>query len=278
MRASGFKSRSFDALRGLFGQRHARRSALHHFADSEPARLCGCVSQAGLSGVGGGENLRLAETGLVAARIDTGEDRPATRGPVRIPPQSGVAFTLRRGEVLRVTDPLGEQVSDLYAFKQDDLDCSLSSGRSIDYASKIYFSTGDVLYSNDSRRMFTILEDRVGRHDFLLTPCSQEMFEILYKHEGHHPSCFENLYTPLAAYGVKPSQIGTTFNIFMKVDVEPDGAVRVKPPISKAGDFVELRADMDLVCALTACSAEQSNNGTFKPIDFEIIQRPCAGD
>ena len=29
--------------------------------------------------------------------------------------------------------------------------------------------------------MFTILEDRVGRHDFLLTPCSPETFEILYE-------------------------------------------------------------------------------------------------
>jgi uncharacterized protein len=28
---------------------------------------------------------------------------------------------------------------------------------------------------------------------------------------------------------------------------------------------------MDLLCGLTACSAEGSNNGTFKPIDWEII-------
>jgi uncharacterized protein len=56
------------------------------------------------------------------------------------------------------------------------------------YASKIYLTQGDLLYSNDSRIMFKILEDQVGRHDFLLTPCSQEMFKILYRHEGHHPS------------------------------------------------------------------------------------------
>lgn len=196
----------------------------------------------------------------------------AARGPRRIPPQSGTAFKLKQGDILRVTDPLGEQVSDLFAFKDGDLACSLSSGRSIDYASKIYLSTGDVLYANDSRPMFTIGEDKVGRHDFLLTPCSQEMFEILYHHHGHHPSCFENLYTSLAAFGVRPEQIGTTFNIFMKVDVGPDGQVRVDVPPSKAGDYVELHAEMDLICALTACSAENSNNGSFKPIDYEIIR------
>lgn len=194
---------------------------------------------------------------------------------VRINAQSGVAFKIRRSEILRISDPYGEQVADLFAFKDGDLACSLSSGRSIDYASKIYLTTGDVLYANDSRHMFTIVADTVGRHDFLLTPCSQEMFEILYKHQGHHPSCFENLYTAFAKFDVRPEQIGTTFNVFMNVGVSPAGAVRVETPMSKPGDYIELRADMDMVCALTSCSAEQSNNGTFKPIDYEIITRPC---
>lgn len=189
----------------------------------------------------------------------------------RIPPQSGVAFRIRAGQILRIYDPLGEQVADLFAFKDGDHACSLSSGRSIDYASKIYLSTGDTLYANDSQPMFRILEDQVGRHDFLLTPCSQEMFEILYHHHGHHPSCFENLYTALGEFGIRPEQIGTTFNVFMNVEVGPDGAVAVKAPRSKPGDFIELRAEMDMVCGLTSCSAENSNNGSFKPIDYAIL-------
>lgn len=197
------------------------------------------------------------------------------KSKVRIAPQSGRAFRLKRGDILRVIDPCGEQVSDLFAFRDGDSACSLSSGRSIDYAGKVYLSTGDVLYANDSRRMFTILADTVGRHDFLLTPCSQEMFELLYRHQGHHPSCFENLHLAFAPYGIRPEQISTTFNIFMKVDIDRQGAVSVAAPLSKPGDFIELRADMDMVCALTSCSAEKSNNGTFKPIDVEIVTRPC---
>jgi len=164
-------------------------------------------------------------------------------------------------------------VADLFAFNADDHACSLSSGRTIDYASKIYLTAGDTLYSNDSRSMFRILEDKVGRHDFLLTPCSQEMFEILYKHVGHHPSCFENLYTALKPFGIAPSQIGTTFNVFMNVTVDEHGTVAVKAPLSKAGDYIDLRAEMDMICGLTSCSAENSNNGTFKPIDYEINPR-----
>lgn len=190
----------------------------------------------------------------------------------RIAPQSGTAFKLRKGQVLRVVDPLGEQVADLFAVSADDPRCRLSSGRSLDYAGRIYLSTGDLLYANDSRVMFTILADTVGRHDFLLTPCSQEMFEILYRHRGHHPSCFENLATSMRAYGVEGDQITTTFNIFMNVAVDPAGTLTVGVPTSRAGDAIELRAEMDLVCGLTACSAEGSNNGSFKPIDFSISE------
>ncbi len=48
------------------------------------------------------------------------------------------------------------------------------------------------------------------------------------------------------------------------------GAITVQPPLSKAGDHIVFVAETDLIVALTACSAPQSNNGSFKPIDYEI--------
>src|SRR5687768_7746829 len=97
-----------------------------------------------------------------------------------IPPRSGVAFELRRGQRLRVIDPEGEQVADLLAYNRDDVGEVLSSGRSLDYASSVFLSVGAALYSNRSRVMLWIVADDVGRHDFLLTPCSAEMFRIIY--------------------------------------------------------------------------------------------------
>lgn len=189
----------------------------------------------------------------------------------RIAPQTGIGFTLRAGDTLRVIDPAGEQVSDLIAFSRKRPSEWLSSGRSIDYSNTIYLTTGHVLYSNRSTPMLTIIEDTVGRHDFLYTPCSPEMFAIIYKTTGHHSSCFDNLARALQPYGIEPDRIPTTFNIFMNVDVAPDGSLTIQPPRSKAGDCIALRAEMDLVVGLTACSAEMSNNYRFKPIEFEII-------
>jgi uncharacterized protein len=194
----------------------------------------------------------------------------------RLEPQTGTAFKLKEGEELRVTDLEGEQVADLVAFCQGDLREWLSSGRTIDYANKIYLTTGDVLYSNRSRSMLTIVQDDVGRHDFLLTPCSADTFRIIYGNDGDHPSCFENLRTNLAQFKIGPDDIPTTFNLFMNVEIGPNGKLSIKPPRSRAGDSVTLRAEMDLVVGLTACSAEMSNNYKFKPIGYEILRQAGA--
>ncbi|HEX4641043.1 MAG TPA: urea carboxylase-associated family protein [Chthoniobacterales bacterium] len=188
----------------------------------------------------------------------------------RLEPQTGTAFELRAGQQLRVTDLEGEQVADFMAFNRADKSEWLSSGRSIDYANRIYLTKGDVLYSNRSRPMLAIVEDDVGRHDFLLTPCSPETFLIIYKNDAPHPSCFVNLATNLAPYGIAPDSIPTTFNIFMNVEIDGKGELKILPPRSKAGDSILLRAEMHLIVGLTACSAEMSNNYRFKPIGFEI--------
>ena len=192
-----------------------------------------------------------------------------------IPPRTGVAFELAAGDQLRVIDPQGEQVSDLIAFRKGDLDEVISSGRTLDYAGRIYLTAGDALYSNRSNVLLHIREDSVGRHDFLLTPCSSDTFRILYGDEHPHHGCFGNLAQALAPFGVRPDQIPISFNIFMNVTVDGEtGTLSVLPPLSRAGDHIVLEAVTDLVVGLTACSAPQSNNFAFKPIQYEVIRSP----
>ena len=191
---------------------------------------------------------------------------------VRIPPCSARAAELAEGELLEIVDPEGRQVSDLVAFSRDDLREYLSSGRSLDYASTLWLTTGDVLYSNRSRPMFDILADDVGRHDFTLTPCSRDTFRILYGHDDPKPGCEGNLEQALSPWGIDRDRIPIAFNVFMHVAVGADGRFTVEPPLSRAGDRIVLRARMPLVVALTACSAPLSNGGAFKPIDFRVLR------
>ena len=189
----------------------------------------------------------------------------------RIPERSGTAFRLAKGATLEVIDPMGCQVSDLLAFNADDVGEAISAGRTFDYAETIYLTTGHALYSNRSRPMLEIVADDVGRHDFLLTPCSLDTFRHFYPDKPLHRGCFGNLAAALDPYGISEDMIPSAFNCFMNVPVDGEtGKLRVLPPISNAGDRITFRAAMDLIVGLTACSAYDSNGGSFKPIDYRI--------
>lgn len=186
-----------------------------------------------------------------------------------IPPRSGVSFILKKGRQLKVVDIEGEQVSDFICYNLNDTSEYLSSGRTIDYAETIFLTKGHSFYSNRSNIMFEMTEDTVGRHDFLLTPCSSDTFRIIYGHSSPHRGCLGNLATALKEFGITPDDIPTCFNIFMYVAVDGEtGKISVLPPKSKAGDYVIIEAKMDLIVGMTACSAEMSNNYSFKPIGF----------
>ncbi|MCC6940226.1 MAG: urea carboxylase-associated family protein [Novosphingobium sp.] len=188
-----------------------------------------------------------------------------------IAPRTGIAFGLDAGQILRVIDPRGVQVSDLLAFAAEDVREVISAGRTFDYEETIRLTTGNVIWSNRSNPMLEIIEDTVGCHDFLLTPCSEATFRHFYPTEAVHRGCFGNLAEALAPYGVEPDAIPVAFNIFMNVPVDgKTGRIEVLPPVSKAGDFVRLQAKRDLIIGLTACSAGASNGGSFKPIHFCI--------
>lgn len=189
-----------------------------------------------------------------------------------IPPRSGAAVRLGRGDILTVIDPEGGQVSDMLAISAEDPREVLSNGRTFDYEETLRITEGARLWSNRSRVMLTIIEDHAPQHDFLLTPCSEATFRHFYPDKPVHRGCFGNLAEALAPHGLEPDAIPTAFNIFMNVTVAPDGKIAVLPPGTKPGDFLRLRAEMDLVVGLTACSAYASNGGSFKPIDY-LVER-----
>lgn len=190
----------------------------------------------------------------------------------KIEPKGGVGFELLAGQELLVIDPQGEQVADLVAYNKHDLTEVISNGRSLDYASTIYLTSGHPIYSNRSIIMLEIVADDVGRHDFLLTPCSKDTFRIIYGEHEPCGGCFENLSRSLAPFGIDEASIPCAFNCFMNVEVDAHtGELAVLPPRSKAGDSIRFRAAMDLYIGLTACSALQSNNGSFKSIHYQIF-------
>ena len=188
-----------------------------------------------------------------------------------VPAASGIGLRLRRGERLRVIDPEGGQSGDLLTYSQDGRE-RLSNGRTFDYGGKIYVSTGDVLWSDLSNPMLTIVSDQVGRHDFLYASCTVEMYRKEYKVDGYHPNCADNLNSALRGLGIEPGPLPTAFNLFMNVDILEDGRLAIAPPRSRAGDSIVLRAEMDLMIALSSCPASTCNGGAPpRSLAFEVL-------
>lgn len=188
-----------------------------------------------------------------------------------IPAAKGVGLRLEPGQQLRVIDIEGGQTGDMMVIAADTGE-SLSNGRSFDYSGKIYLSTGDVLWSERSRPMMTIVADEVGRHDFLFSACSVEMYRIQYGVEGYHANCHDNLRSALREFGVEPQSLATPFNLFMNVDVRDSGRFQFSLPKSKAGDSIVFRAELPLIVALSSCPASTCNGGMpIKPLAYQIL-------
>jgi uncharacterized protein YcgI (DUF1989 family) len=190
----------------------------------------------------------------------------------RIQPRTALGVRLCAGEKIRVIDINGGQVADLVAFARGDRSEWLSNGRSFDYNQSIRVQVGQELYSNRSRAMLRIVEDDVGRHDFLYTACSPEMFERQYG-ETAHPNCLENMTVALidaGLEGMRAALLPTPLNLFMNVQIAADGGLTIAPPISRPGEGITLLALMDLVVALSACSAVECNGGTCTGLEIEI--------
>ena len=188
---------------------------------------------------------------------------------------SAAGVRVKRGEQLHVIDLEGGQTGDLVAFSEDGRQRQ-SNGRTFDYYGKIYLSAGDALWSDRSSPMLTIISDPVGQHDFLYSACSPEMYRDQYGLSGYHANCHDNLCAALRSLGIEPEPLPTPLNVFMHVDVMPNGRLVIAPPKSRAGDALVLRAEMNLVIALSSCPASTCNAGAPpRPLAFEIHNESC---
>jgi uncharacterized protein len=188
-------------------------------------------------------------------------------------PGRPIARELRAGQVLRVTDLEGQQVGDLVAFAREDLSEKFWISNTIRLNGTVYLTVGHLLYSELSRPMLSIVEDSCGRHDLLAGSCNAEIDKVRYGVDGHR-GCVENFMSVLAPYGIERKDIPMSFNLFMNCPIGPDGRWEIAAPASQAGDHVDLRAEMDLLIALSNCPQDLNpcNAGRLTPLGFTLYE------
>ena len=194
-----------------------------------------------------------------------------------IPAGRGHAFLVPRGAVLRIHLVEDRQVGDCCFFNANDHREVFHVGQS--WALNVMLGTGNAksfrhFYSKPPREnvMLTVLEDTVRNHwGNMGGRCSKRLYE-LRDGDRNHRSCQENLAEALAPFGVSGDDIVDIFNVFMNVEVRPDGSFTILPPSAKKGDYIELRAEMDVLAAISACPADRNatNDGRAKPLGVTV--------
>lgn len=180
-----------------------------------------------------------------------------------------------KGEHIRVTAIEGPQVADLWAFDPNDTTIFLSAEHTRSTLEKLMPAVGDALYSNRRHAMLTVVEDTSpGRHDFLMSACDPRRYEIL-GHQGYHKSCAENLCKAMDDAGVIAHELPSPFNTFQNVEVMPDSTIAIVPPKVKAGEYIEMRAEADLLIVISACPMDIAKtngpDGKTRPIRLERL-------
>jgi len=188
-----------------------------------------------------------------------------------IPPRDGFAFALREGQRFRITDVEGQQVSDLVVFDGKDPTERLSQGNTRKLNNTWLLSAGHRLYSTKCRSLLTIMIDTVGRHDLQSSACSPYDYPIRFGIRDH-PSCLAILAAVLTPYGIPEHMIPDPFNVFMNTTIDESGKIKVRPPLSQPGDYIEFKAEVDCLVGMTVCPQDQNacNGYRITPLQLTI--------
>jgi urea carboxylase-associated protein 1 len=179
------------------------------------------------------------------------------------------AFVMRAGQVLRIVDVAGQQVADLICFRLDDCGDKLSVHNTLLLNRTIYITTGHTLQSTECTTLMTIVEDTVGVHDLIAGSCSEHTNAVRYGVRGT-PSCRRNFELALQPHGIPLREIPYSFNIFMNVPVTDD-ETKIIEPVSKPGDLIDLRAECDLLVAISNCPQERNPCNAFDPTELRML-------
>jgi uncharacterized protein YcgI (DUF1989 family) len=198
----------------------------------------------------------------------------STTDIVHIPAREGRGFSVRAGDRVRVIDPEGAQVADVFAFSMDDPFEYHSAEHTRVHVGRLFPGVGEQFVTNRRRPILTLeADDSPGVHDMLCAACDPTRYHGLGV-EGWHASCQENLLGAMRQLGVQRVEVPQPINLFMNIPVGADAELGWLPAPTRPGDSTTLRAELDCYVVVSACPQDlvQINAGTPGPIDVEITR------
>jgi uncharacterized protein len=190
---------------------------------------------------------------------------PSERDPAKaiydfeIPAKKPWSRVLHKGQTLRIVDSFGQQAVDTLFYNAANFAERYSANDTLREQGSAYVNTGTKLISSEGRVMALITANTGGFHDTSAGACSCESNTVRFGHQvKYQHACRENFVLEVSKYGMGKRDVVPNINFFMNVPVEPDGKLAIVDGESKPGDYVELVAEMDILCVISNCP--QINN------------------
>ncbi len=189
-----------------------------------------------------------------------------------VPARAPWTQIVRSGQTLRIVDLEGNQAVDFMIYAAADDAERYSAQDTVSAQGNLFLRSGSVLLSNEGNPMMTIIGTSVEYHDTIGGACSCESNTLRY---GHHTksqhACVENFLEANLAQGRGKRDIVSNINFFMNVPVEADGALGIVDGISAPGLLVDLRAEMDVIVAVSNCPQINNPCNAFNPTPVRMI-------
>lgn len=191
-----------------------------------------------------------------------------------IPGGDSWMHTIKKGQILRIVDCEGNQAVDTLFYCADDMEERYSAIHTIRGQKNVYLTKGSKLLSGEDRVMLEIIEDTCGRHDTLGGACAAESNTTRYSLDKRHMhSCRDNFLKEISKWGqgLSKRDLPSNINFFMNVPVTREGGLTFEDGISASGKYVELRAEMDVVCLISNCPQLNNPCNAYNPTPARVI-------
>jgi len=165
-----------------------------------------------------------------------------------LPPDRYCTGRLRRSEMLRILDPTGTATPAMVAWRAADPSERINVADTIKVQWTASLRRGRVILSDMGRVLLSIVEDTSGAHDVLAggsVPVASA--------GAHRRNTRENLIAAAAKLGLERRDLPPLITFFAPLGVDDAGRFRWQEGNKNAGDFVEVRAEMDLLFAVSNC-------------------------
>lgn len=190
-----------------------------------------------------------------------------------IPPGDFWLHEIKQGEHFRIVDLHGNQAVDTLFYNARDYADRFSAQDTIREQKNIYLTTDTRLMSNFGTTLLTITEDTCGRHDTLGGACSHESNMVRYAIEKRHMhACRASFLKAISTWpGLEKRDIPPNINFFMNVPVTPEGKLTFEDGISEPGKYVEMRAEIDVLCLISNCPQLNNPCNGYNPTPVEVL-------